>query len=50
MQILLQAIWFVASPANAAASMFVLEPFGLREAIKKQGRSDVPNGLALQLC
>jgi len=32
MQILLQAIWFVASPANAAASMFVLEPFGLREA------------------
>jgi hypothetical protein len=32
MQILLQAIWFVASPANAAANMFVLEPFGLREA------------------
>jgi len=43
MQILLQAIWFVASPANAAASMFVLEPFGLREvrwdaAKKMQGQ------------
>jgi hypothetical protein len=32
LQILHQAIWFVANPADAAASMFVLEPCGLRLA------------------
>jgi hypothetical protein len=40
MQILLQAIWFVANPTNAAASILVLEPFGLRMA-----RWDAPKKL-----